>query len=122
MKTILYQYPRCSTCKKATKWLDQHRIKYTSIDITEHPPSESELRRMLGHYDGTVRRLFNTSGVQYRALDMKSKLPGLTSSQALKLLAGNGKLVKRPFVLTDSGGLVGFREPEWDNLFRLRVS
>lgn len=71
---------------------------------------------MLGYYNGNVKRLFNTSGLQYRELDMKTRLPELTTNQAIKLLSSNGMLVKRPFVLTEKAGLVGFHEPEWGGL------
>lgn len=110
----LYQYPKCSTCRKAVKFLQQHNVEFTSIDITETPPSEQELTLMLQSYDGEIRKLFNTSGVQYRELKMKDKLLTMSTKEAIQLLAGNGKLIKRPFILNDKTGLVGFKEQDWE--------
>lgn len=109
----IYQYPRCSTCRKALKFLDGRGIAYESIDITGQPPSRAELERMLDFQGGELKRLFNTSGQVYRELGLSAKLPGLSRDEALDLLAANGKLIKRPFLLTDAVGLVGFREADW---------
>ena len=111
----LYQYPKCSTCRKATKFLNEKGIEFDSIDVTEQPPTLDELSAMLASYDGEIRKLFNTSGVQYRELNMKEKLPSMSVEQAIELLAGNGKLIKRPFLLNDdSQGIVGFKEIDWN--------
>lgn len=110
----LYHYPKCSTCRKAIKFLNDKRIEFTALDITEQPPKKVELKAMLSSYDGDVKRLFNTSGMQYRELNMKEKLPKMSSQQAIDLLAGNGKLIKRPFLLNaEREGIVGFKEIEW---------
>ena len=110
----LYQYPNCSTCRKAIKYLNQAAIDYESIDITEKPPTRVELNVMLASYDGNIRKLFNTSGVQYRELKLKDKLPSMTDNQAIELLSGNGKLIKRPFLLNkQKQGIVGFKEADW---------
>ena len=109
-----YQYPKCSTCRKAAKFLDQAGVAYQSIDITEKPPTKVELKAMLASYQGDIRKLFNTSGVQYRELKMKDKLPEMSAKQAIDLLAGNGKLIKRPFLLnSDRQGVVGFKQDDW---------
>lgn len=111
----LYQYPKCSTCRKAAKFLKDKGVEFTSIDITEQPPTINELNSMLASYDGQVRKLFNTSGVQYRELNMKEKMPTLSAEDAVELLSGNGKLIKRPFLLNDSGkGIVGFKDVDWN--------
>ncbi|MBX2847485.1 MAG: arsenate reductase family protein [Acidiferrobacterales bacterium] len=113
----LYQYPKCSTCRKAVKFLHEYDIEFKLIDITEKPPAKTELKAMLASYDGDIRKLFNTSGVQYRELKMKDKLPNMTAKQAVDLLAGNGKLIKRPFLLNaDKQGIVGFKEDAWQAL------
>ena len=113
----LYQYPKCSTCRKAIKYLNERSVEFKSIDITEKPPTKVELKAMLASYDGEIRKLFNTSGVQYRELKMKDKLPSMNAAQAIELLAKNGKLIKRPFLLTaDKRGVVGFKEDAWQAL------
>ena len=109
----IYTYKNCGSCKKATKWLDAQGIDYDEQPIRETPPSESELKQMLDFQDGDLCKLFNTAVGDYRELDMKLKLPKMSQAEALKLLAGCGNLVKRPFALGDSVGLVGFKEDLW---------
>ncbi len=116
MSVRFYQYPKCSNCRKAAKWLKEHGVKAESIDISQQPPGKEELRKMLGYMGGNMRKLFNTSGLQYRELKLKDRLPTLSDANAIDLLAGNGMLVKRPFLLTDKGGTVGFREEVWKDL------
>lgn len=112
----LYQYPSCSTCRKAVKFLNEKGIEYSSINITEQPPTKAELKTMLASYEGQIRKLFNTSGLQYRELNMKEKLPTMTAKEAINLLAQNGKLIKRPFLLNGQGqGIVAFKEADWDD-------
>ncbi len=110
-----YQYPKCSTCVKARKYLELNRISVDTINIVEQAPSKGELELMLASYDGNIRKLFNTSGMQYRELNMKDRLPSMEVDQALDLLASNGMLVKRPFLLKDGKGIVGFKESDWDS-------
>jgi len=109
----VYQYPKCSTCRNALKWLDGRGLGYVALDITEAPPSKKELAAMLGYYDGDLRRLFNTSGQVYRELGIKDKLADMSKTAAIELLTGNGKLIKRPSLLAGDFGLVGFKEHEW---------
>lgn len=111
-KLKVYEYGGCSTCRKALKFLDARKVAYEKIDITERAPSPAELKAMLGHLGG-VRKLFNTSGLVYKELKLSQKLPAMSEKDALALLASNGRLVKRPFVLGDGWGTVGFREEEW---------
>lgn len=115
-----YLYKNCDTCRKAQKFLDARKISYEEIPIVETPPSPSELKRMLGYLKGrggSLKNLFNTSGQAYRELKISEKLQkGMTESEALSLLAKNGKLIKRPFLLTDGDGTVGFKEAEWKSL------
>lgn len=111
----LYQYPNCSTCRKATIFLTGKGIEFSSINITEQPPTKTELKVMLASYDGEIRKLFNTSGLRYRELNMKEKLPSMTDQEAIDLLSQNGKLIKRPFLLDNKKqGIVGFKEVDWD--------
>jgi arsenate reductase len=109
----LYTYAKCSTCRAAAAYLKRRGVPFAEKPIREQPPSLRELRLMLTQH-GEVRKLFNTSGRDYRELGLGAKLPALTAAQALALLAGNGNLIKRPFVPLADGGLVGFKEGEWD--------
>ena len=113
MPLKLYQYDRCGTCRKARQWLDAQGLAYEALDITQTPPSQEELQLMLTYQDGQIRKLFNTSGQRYRELKLSDRLASLATEDALALLAADGKLIKRPFLLTASTGLVGFRELEW---------
>lgn len=112
MKVVFYQYAKCDTCRKAAKFLEKNGVEVDSRPIVDTPPSVAELKAMAGHV-GDFRKLFNTSGEMYRELKLSEKLPGMSEGEALKLLASKGKLVKRPFVLWDRGGLVGFKEETW---------
>lgn len=111
----LYTYQGCSTCKSAVKWLRAHGISFTEIPIRETPPSVTELTAMLKANADQLRLLFNTSGMDYRALGLKDKLPSMSTADALKLLSENGNLVKRPFAIDAKKdlGLVGFKEEAW---------
>lgn len=113
MALRVYAYEKCDTCRKALKFLAAKKVAHEVIPIRQQPPTIAELRAMLAHVGGDLRRLFNTSGQDYRALDLKSRLPKLSEDEALALLASNGNLVKRPFALTPKSGVVGFREDEW---------
>lgn len=111
----VYTYANCDTCRRAVKWLRAHDIAFLEKPIRETPPSPAELRTMLARLGGAgaLRKLFNTSGVDYRAQKLGEKLPALSESEALALLAGNGNLVKRPFAIGADVGLAGFDEAVW---------
>jgi arsenate reductase len=113
----VYEYAKCTTCQKAVKFLNAKKIPHRVIPIKEQPPTQAELRTMLGHVGGEIRKLFNTSGMLYREMGLSEKLKTLDQAQALKLLGSNGMLVKRPFVLGDKDGAVGFKEAEWKKKF-----
>ena len=117
MPLRLYEYQGCDTCRRAKKFLVGHGLAFDAIPIREQPPTKAELKRMLAIYGGDLRRLFNTSGGDYKAMKFAERLPKLTESEALALLAANGNLVKRPILLTEKSGLVGFKQPEWEKLF-----
>ena len=111
---LFLYYPPCSTCKKAKKWLDDNGIAYTSRHIKEDNPSYEELKEWLAASGLPVKKFFNTSGMQYRALELKDKLPSMTVEEQLQLLATDGMLVKRPIIVTDEGNvLTGFKEGDW---------
>lgn len=109
----VYLYAKCSTCRDAAKWLRTHGVEFVEKPIYDQPPSVAELRRMLAHQGGQLRRLFNTSGIQYRERGLAARLPALSEAEALALLASDGRLVKRPFVLGADVGLLGFDADEW---------
>ena len=109
----IYTLSNCDTCRAATKWLRSRGVAFEEIAIREHPPKLSELRAALAAYEGDLRRLFNTAGRDYRDQKMAEKLNDLTPAAALTLLAGNGNLVKRPFLIGDDVALVGFNEKTW---------
>ncbi len=108
----IYEYKNCGTCRKALQFLDKNKIPYQKVAIREQPPSLSELKQMLACV-GDIKKLFNTSGQDYRALGLSAKLPKLSQSEGLDLLTKNGNLVKRPFVLSGNQGWVGFNEDIW---------
>ncbi len=112
---VVYTYANCDTCRRAVKWLRARDVAFLEKPIRETPPSPAELRTMLAHLGGAtaLKKLFNTSGVDYRAQKLGEILPTLTEAGAIKLLAANGNLVKRPFALGASVGLVGFDEDGW---------
>lgn len=116
----IYEYKACSTCVKALKYLDSKKVNYEKIPIVEQPPTVNELKKMLSYLEGaggTFKNLFNTSGLQYRELKISDKIKaGMTEEEAIKLLSKNGKLIKRPFLLTKNNGTVGFREDIWKKL------
>lgn len=114
---LFLEYPPCSTCKKAKKWLDDNGIAYTARHIKEDNPSYEELKVWLQSSGLPLKKVFNTSGLQYRALELKDKLPTMTEEEQLRLLATDGMLVKRPIIVTDDGKvLTGFKEADWANL------
>ena len=114
MPTV-YTYANCDTCRRAVKWLRAQGIAFVEKHIWETPPSPVELRAMLVHLGGAkaLRKLFNTSGRDYRELKLGERLPAMGEAEALALLAANGNLVKRPFVIGEKVGLVGFDDKTW---------
>lgn len=110
---IVYVYGKCSTCKNALQFLKQRGIKFTEKEITATPPSLAELRRMLKYQNGNLKKLFNTSGLLYKEMQLSGKLDSMPQDEALALLHKHGMLVKRPFVLGEDFGLTGFREAAW---------
>jgi len=106
-------YPKCSTCQKAKRWLDEHNIEYTERHIVEDNPDYDELKEWHKKSGLPLKRFFNTSGLLYREMKLKDKLPEMSEDEMLKLLATDGMLVKRPLLIDEDGVLVGFRETEW---------
>ena len=110
---IFICYPKCSTCQKAKKWLDEQNIEYTERHIVDNNPSYEELREWYSKSGLPLKRFFNTSGLLYKEMQLKNKLPTMSEEEQLKLLATNGMLVKRPLVVNGDTVLVGFKEAEW---------
>ena len=110
---LLICYPKCGTCRKAQKWLDEKGIGYEYRDIKTDNPSEAELAEWIRTSGLPARKFFNTSGMLYRELQLKDRLPGMTEEEMISLLASDGMLVKRPIALYDGKVLVGFKEAEW---------
>ena len=112
---LFLEYPPCSTCKKARKWLEDHKIAFTARHIKEDNPTFEELSQWYEMSGLPLRRFFNTSGLQYRALELKDRLPAMSEEEQLRLLATDGMLVKRPVIVLDNGKvLTGFKEKEWE--------
>lgn len=111
---LFVNYPKCSTCRKAKKWLDEHGIEYESRHIIEDNPTSEELRKWREISELPLKRFFNTSGMKYRELKLKDKLPDMSEDEQLDLLATDGMLVKRPIVVSENTVLVGFKVKEWE--------
>ena len=113
---LFIQYPPCSTCQKAKKWLDERGIAYTDRHIKEQNPSYEELKQWYQRSGLPLKKFFNTSGLLYKSMNLKEKLPTMTEEEQLRLLATDGMLVKRPLIVTDNGILTGFKVGEWEKL------
>lgn len=116
MKILFNEYPKCSTCQKAKKWLESHQVDYDDRHIVENNPTKDELKNWIAKSDKPIKKFFNTSGMLYRELELKDKLPKMTENEQLEVLASNGMLVKRPLVVGDDFVLAGFKEKEWEEL------
>ena len=114
----VYCYERCTTCKKALKWLDENGIDYKLIDIKEDHPDDKKLRQFYKKSGLPLKRFFNTSGQLYRELELSKKLPDMSEDEMFKLLASDGMLVKRPLLVADKKVLTGFKEAEWEELLK----
>ena len=113
---LFLQYPPCSTCQKAKKWLDEHGVIYDARNIKEENPTQEELRSWYQRSGLPLKRFFNTSGLAYKSLGLKDKLPTMSEEDQLALLASDGMLVKRPLAIGEDFVLVGFKVAEWENV------
>ena len=119
MKDKLFlEYPKCSTCQKAKKWLENNKLNFDDRNIVENNPTIKELENWIKKSKLDIKRFFNTSGLKYKELNLKDKLSDMTYEEKLKLLATDGMLVKRPLLITKEKVLVGFREKEWEELLK----
>lgn len=111
---LFIEYPKCTTCKKAKKWLDNHGLQYTDRHIKEENPTADELKTWHSKSGLPLKRFFNTSGVLYKEMQLKDKLPEMSEEEQFQLLATDGMLVKRPIIVTEDKVLTGFKEKEWE--------
>ena len=111
---LFLHYPPCSTCQKAKKWLDDHGVAYTARHIKDEKPTADELRKWLARSGLPIKRFFNTSGLVYKNLGLKEKLPTMTADEQIALLASDGMLVKRPLLVGGDFVMVGFKPAEWE--------
>ena len=113
-------YPKCTTCQKARKWLDENQITYVLRDIKEENPSYDELAAWYKRSGLPLKKFFNTSGQLYKSMELKDKLPGMSEEELLHLLATDGMLVKRPLLVGDDFVLVGFKQAEWESRLKAK--
>lgn len=114
MKVLFVEYPKCSTCQKAKKWLDEHGIAYEDRHIKENNPNREELKAWHEKSGMDIKKFINTSGMLYKEMKLKDKLPELSAEEIYDLLATDGMLVKRPVLVLEDTVLTGFKEPEWE--------
>ena len=111
---LFIEYPKCTTCQKAKRWLDENKINYTDRHIKEDNPTYDELKEWYEKSGLPLKRFFNTSVMLYKSMNLKDKLPDMSDEEQLRLLASDGMLVKRPLFVTDNAILTGFKEKEWE--------
>lgn len=116
MKYLFLEYPKCSTCQKAKKWLEENGISYDDRHIVEQNPTVQELKEWVAKSGQPLRRFFNTSGMLYRSMELKDKLPSMSEEEQFALLATNGMLVKRPLLIGEDAVLIGFRPQQWETV------
>ncbi len=111
-------YPKCSTCRKAKKWLVENGIEFDERHIVDNKPTADELKLWIEKSGLSIKKFFNTSGVLYKEMGLKDKLPNMSYDEQIELLASDGKMVKRPVVITDDKVIVGFKEADWENILK----
>ena len=116
MSYLFIQYPKCSNCQKEKQWLEDHGVSYTARHIVEENPTEQELSQWIARSGLPIKRFFNTSGLKYKALELKDKLPLMSEEEMVALLATDGMLVKRPLLIGEDTILVGFKPQEWESI------
>lgn len=116
MRYLFLEYPKCSTCQKAKKWLDSNAIEYEDRHIVEHNPTAAELKEWSERSGVPLKKFFNTSGILYREMNLKEKLEGMTEEEQLNILSTNGMLVKRPIIVGENIVLTGFKPELWERL------
>lgn len=117
---LFVEYPKCSTCQRAKKWLDSNNVEYTDRHIVEQNPTYEELKEWHKRSGLSLKKFFNTSGMLYRSLELKDKLPNMSEEEQYRMLATDGMLVKRPLIVGDDFVLTGFREKEWTEKLQIK--
>ena len=113
MKKLFIEYPKCSTCKKAKKWLEDNKIEFNDRHIVENTPTVEELKEWIKMSGKDIKKWFNTSGLKYKELNLKDKLPLMSDDEKIELLSTDGMLIKRPILVLENKVLIGFKEEEW---------
>lgn len=116
MESIFIEYPKCSTCKKAKKWLEENSIEFVDRNIVTETPTVEELNKWIEKSGEDIKKWFNTSGLKYKELNLKDKLVNMSDKEKIKLLASDGMLIKRPLLISDKGIFIGFKEEKWQEV------
>ena len=116
MKTIFIEYPKCSTCKKAKKWLEENSIEFIDRNIVTDTPTQEELTEWIERSGQDIKKWFNTSGLKYKELNLKDRLVNMSNEEKIELLASDGMLIKRPLLISDKGIFTGFKEEKWEEI------
>ena len=116
MKTLFIEYPKCSTCQKAKKWLENNNIQFDDRNIVEQTPTIEELSNWIKESKKETKKWFNTSGLKYKELNLKDNLKNMSDEEMIEVLSSEGMLIKRPILISDKGILIGFKEDEWKKL------
>ena len=122
MKIIFIEYPKCSTCQKAKKWLEANKIVFEDRHIVVNNPTKEELQKWIKESGKEIKKWFNTSGLKYKELNLKERVQNMTEAEKIEVLASDGMLVKRPILISDKGVLIGFKEEEWKKLLLFNKS
>ncbi len=116
MKNIFIEYPKCSTCKKAKKWLEENSIEFIDRNIVTDTPTQEELTEWIERSGQDIKKWFNTSGLKYKELNLKDRLVNMSNEEKIELLASDGMLIKRPLLISDKGIFTGFKEEKWEEI------
>jgi arsenate reductase len=116
MKALFIEYPKCSTCQKAKKYLQEHNIDFEDRNIVEENPTVEELKQWIKTSNKDINKFFNTSGILYRQMELSKKINDMSEDEKINILASNGMLVKRPLLILDNNVLIGFKIKEWDEI------
>lgn len=118
MNNLFIEYPKCTTCQKAKKWLNNNNIKFEDRNIIEEIPTVEELEKWIKLSNKEIKKWFNTSGLKYKELNLKEKLSNMRDKEKIELLASNGMLIKRPLLVTKDTVLIGFKQAEWESVLK----